>query len=203
MIKNILIIIFTGLLINTSQCYAEYPKTEHDFALLPPYCKAKFTPGSPAESLWARRLDKNIKDGRLGGFGHLHHYCSALHSINIAQQMIPSDEGKKKIQRRFYETATGGIGYMEENADPRFILWPQIYTTKAVALFALDRPSEAVNYLEKAIEKNKKFSKAYSMLADYWSKNGNKKSAIEILDEGLKYSPNSKILIKRRNALSK
>ena len=92
---------------------------------------------------------------------------------------------------------------MEKNADPHFILFPNIYTTKAEALFALDRPGEAAAYLTKAIEKNKKFTKAYSMLADYYIKTGNKKSANEILQEGLKYSPKSKKLHKKLNDLSK
>lgn len=193
--KKIINIILMILILFSKATLADFPTTTEHFALLPPYCKAQMKGPQAANDLWRKRLP--------GGFAHLHHYCSALHNINIAQRMIPADEGQKKVRRRFYETATGGIGYMEENADPRFILWPQMYTTKAVALFALDRPSEAVNYLEKAIEKNNKFSKAYGMLADYWIKTGNKKSAIDILDEGLKYSPNSKILIKRRNALSK
>lgn len=198
MFKILLKYFFTSSLLYSSLSFAEFPQTDHDYSLLPPYCKARASGNSPLAKLWEKRLNAHGE-----GFLHIHHYCSALHTINLAQRMIPADEGQKKVRRRFYETATGGIGYMEENADPQFILWPQIYTTKAVALFALDRPGEAVNYLEKAIEKNKKFSKAYGMLADYWSKSGNKKSSIEILDEGLKYSPNSKILIKKRNALSK
>jgi len=196
--KLTLAILYLYFLLNPGLSLADFPTTKEHFSLLPPYCLAQMKPEwapSGAPKLWQSRLP--------GGYAHLHHYCSALHNINIAQRMIPADEGQKKVRRRFYEAATGGIGYMEENADPNFILNPQMYATKAVALFALDRPSEAVNYLEKAIQKNNKFSKAYGMLADYWIKTGNKKSAIEILNEGLKYSPNSKILIKRRNALSK
>ena len=101
-----------------------------------------------------------------------------------------------------YGTVLGEAYYTERNSDPKCVLFPNIYATKAEALFALDKPGEAAGYLTKAIEKNKKFTKAYSMLADYYVKTGNKKSAIEILQEGLKYSPKSKILQKKLNALS-
>jgi tetratricopeptide (TPR) repeat protein len=196
--KITLHILLMYFLLHASESLADFPTTMRDFSLLPPFCLAQMKPElSPpgAPTLWSRRLP--------GGYAHIHHFCSALHTLNLAQRMLPADEGQKKVQRRLFETVTGGIKYMEDNADPQFVLYPQMYATKAEALFALDQPGGAVNYLTKAIEKNKKFTKAYGKLADYYIKTGDKKSANDILQEGLKHSPNSKILHKKLNALSK
>lgn len=194
--KKIPALIYIGLLILSSDIYAAYPETAQDFALLPPYCKAKLKPSSPAETeLWAKRLGHD--------FGHTHHFCAALHSIRVANNIFATNADSKMDKVGLYKSALGDIKYMEEKADPNYMLFPDIYTSKAEALFALDQPGEAVGYLTKAINKNNKFTKAYSLLANYYLKIGNKKSAKETLEEGLKYSPNSKVLKNKLDKLSK
>ena len=196
MLKKITLFLFASLLINATQSFAGYPQTDRDFSLLPPFCKAKLKPSSPAETeLWAKRLGHD--------FGHTHHYCAALHSLRVANNIQPINDERKRTKMELYTTAAGEVEYVEKNANPQYVLFPNIYTTKAEALFALDRPGEAVAYLTKAIEKNKKFTKAYSMLADYYIKTGNVKAAIDILQEGLKHSPKSKKLQKKLNTLPK
>ena len=198
MLKKIPVFLFISLLLNVSESIADYPETDKDFSLLPPFCKAKLKPSSPAETnLWSTRLNVHGI-----GFGHVHHYCAALHSIRLAQKILPASENDRQEKRGLLNSALGEINYMEEHADPQFVLFPNLYASKAEALFALDQPGEAAAYLTKAIGKNKKFTKAYWMLADYYIKTGNKKSANNILQEGLKYSPKSKILQKRLNAVS-
>ena len=195
MLKKIALFVFISLLLNASSSFAGYPKTDEDFSLLPPFCRAKLSGDSPLAKLWAERLGS--------GWLHVHHYCAALHTLRLANNLLPTDADTKMDKRSLYGAVLGEIKYMEEHADPQFVIFPNIYATKAEALFALDQPGEAVVYLTKAISKNNKFTKAYKMLADYYIKTGNKKSATEILQEGLKYSPRSRTLQKRLNALSK
>jgi tetratricopeptide (TPR) repeat protein len=196
MLKKSTPLLFISLLLNATQSFAVYPQTDKDFSLLPPFCKAKLKPSSPAETdLWARRLGYD--------FGHTHHYCAALHSLRVANAIIPTDADRKQDKMGLYGAVLSEVKYMEDFADSKYVLFPNIYTTKAEALFALNQPGEAAAYLTKAIQKNKKFTKAYSMLADYYIKTGNTKAATDILQEGLKYSPKSKILQKKLNNLSK
>jgi len=121
-----------------------------------------------------------------------HFFVSAYPNAGLPNQFGQYDETPEQM-----------VKYMEDFADSKYVLFPNIYTTKAEALFALNQPGEAAAYLTKAIQKNKKFTKAYSMLADYYIKTGNTKAATDILQEGLKYSPKSKILQKKLNNLSK
>jgi tetratricopeptide (TPR) repeat protein len=196
MLKKSTLFLFISLLLNANQSFADYPQTDRDFSLLPPFCKAKLKPSSPAETdLWAKRLGHD--------FGHTHHYCAALHSLRVANNIQPINAERKQAKIGLYGSVLGEVEYMEKNANPQYVLFPNIYTTKAEALFALDRPGEAAAYLTKAIEKNKKFTKAYSMLADYYIKTGNAKAATDILQEGLNHSPKSKKLQKKLNALLK
>ena len=198
MLKKFSLFLFISLLFNVSNSFAAWPKTEEDFSLLPPFCKAKSSGNSPEAQLWEKRLDAHG-----AGWLHVHHYCAALHTLRLANNLLPTDADTKMDKRGLYGAVLGEIKYVEEHADPQFVIFPNIYATKAEALFALDRPGEATAYLTKAISKNKKFTKAYKMLADYYIKTGNKKSATEILQEGLRYSPRSRTLQKRLNALSK
>jgi tetratricopeptide (TPR) repeat protein len=194
--KITLNILLMFLLLNADESLAAYPGTREDFSLLPPFCLAQMKPEwSPpgAPKLWQRRIK---------GFGHLHHFCGGLHSLRLAQNILVTNNEEKQAKIGLLGAVLTNFKYYENNTDPNDKLLPHLYASTAEALFALGRPGEAAGYLAKAIEKNKKFTKAYSMLADYYIKTGNKKSANEILQEGLKHSPKSKILQKELNALS-
>jgi tetratricopeptide (TPR) repeat protein len=195
MLKKVTLFLFISLL-NVSTSFAAYPKTDQDFSLLPPFCWARAN-GDPGR-VWEKRFNAHG-----GGFLHVHHYCAALHTLRLANNILGNDTHSKMEKSGAYGAVISNIEYMENNVDPSSTLFPHMYTTKAEALFALDRPGEAAAYLTKAIQKNKKFTKAYDLLADYYIKTGNKKSANEILQEGLKYSPKSKKLQKKLNDLSK
>jgi tetratricopeptide (TPR) repeat protein len=196
MLKKIPVFLFVSLLLNVSAVIAEYPETDRDFSVLPPFCKAKLKPSSATETeLWGKQLGHD--------FGHTHHYCAALHSLNLANNILATSEDNKQEKRHLLSRVIDETKYMEEHASPNYVLFPNIYTTKAEALFALNQPAEATGYLMKAIAANKKFTKAYGMLAGYYIKIGDKKSANEILQEGLKYSPKSKTLQKKIKALAK
>ncbi len=199
MLKKFTLFLFVSLLLIMSKSFADYPTTDTDFSMLPPFCRVKLKPRSDAETnSWSERL--NVRGV---GYGHVHHYCAALHSLRVANEILPINPSRAQDKRGLYSSVLGEVKYMEEHADPNFILFPNIYATKAEALFALDRPGEAAVYLTKAINKNRAFTKAYKMLADYYIKTGNKKSAIEILQEGIKYSKKPRGLQKRLDTLSK
>lgn len=175
----------------------EYPKTAQEFALLPPYCKAKMQPSSPAEQqLWSKRIGD--------GFGHIHHYCAALNSLREAQGIYGKDKESLMVKTSMLRSSViNNISYMEKNTSPSAIIMPHIYTTKAEAYLMLGQTGEAFEYFNKAIKANRKFTKPYALMSDYYVKINNKKDALEILKKGLKYSPRSKQLKRRLKKLSK
>lgn len=174
---------------------ADYPKSDRDFALLPPYCKAKLKPSSPEQSrLWAQRLGHD--------FSHTHHYCAALHSLRLARSIISLDRNQQQGKKGLLANVTGEIGYMEAHANPAYILFPAIYSTKAEAYFISGNTDEAVKYLYKAIKSNRKYTKPYKILADFYLDLGRRQDAREVLEKGLKYSPKSKSLQRRMKKLA-
>jgi len=194
MFKKYLLFITLSLVVIKAS--AEYPKTDFDFSLLPQYCKAKLKPSSPAEvKKWSKKLGHD--------FGHTHHYCAALHSLRRAKNIFSTTPDKAQYKRHLLGVAIGEIDYMEDKASPSYILFPHIYTTKAEIYLESKQPAAAIEYFNKAITANKKFTKPYALLSDYYVEINNKKGARKILEEGLKYSPKSKHLNRRLNKLVK
>jgi len=198
--KKSIYILLAYFALNASNSSAgEYPTTRKDFSLLPPYCIAQLKPswskpGEPAR--WRARLPK--------AFPHLHHYCAALHSLRQARAIYGKDAESTMVRNSMlHSSIIGNITYMEEQTAPSSKLFPHMYTTKAEAYLMLGQTAKAFEYFNKAINANKKFTKPYALMADFYVKNNNKKEALEILKKGLKYSPKSRQLRKRLKKLSK
>ena len=164
-----------------------YPKSERDFSLLPPYCKAKLGGRNAGWKAW---------EARLRGFGHVHHYCAALHTVKLAnRETVP-------IRRRYHLDSTiGGFEYMERHA-PKSQLMPEIMTQKGKVLLRLKRESEAMAAFQKAIMIKKDYAPAYIAIADYYISLGSTKNAKDIINQGLKYAPSSKGLKRRLDKVS-
>jgi tetratricopeptide (TPR) repeat protein len=168
-----------------------YPKTDYDFALLPPYCKAKLGNVSEAErEIWARRIG--------GGFLHIHHYCAALFTMNLSYKVTD-----RKQLPEIYNAVLGEIAYVENNTSPKFILWPRLQYDKGQVLEKLNDTAAAIQAYQESIKSNPKLPLSYAALSDLYEKQKNTKEAIVILEQGLKYKPESKILLKRLAKLSK
>ena len=80
---NILkLLIIISLLLTSQWACGAYPGTDADFAVLPPYCKARLSPlgdKDPSNQLWNRRLGHD--------FLHIHHYCAGLHTRNLGDKI--------------------------------------------------------------------------------------------------------------------
>lgn len=163
-----------------------YPQTEEDYRLLPPFCKARSTPNSPAYFAWDKRIGSN--------FIHIHHYCSALHCLNQARRTTPNNA---KHHQQLFIDCIGGIEYMENNGSQDTVLFPHIYVTKADIYTELNDYQDAVKYLNKALDLNPKFTRAYIKLSDLYIKLKEKDLALDAVKKGLAIKPNSKGLNRR------
>ncbi len=184
--------LFAGvvLLLLAAASRAEFPKTDADFALLPPYCAAKMRTErkSPQWSMWERRL--------AGGFNHIHHYCAALHTTNLANRI-----SRPQRQKELLNQAVKDMEYVEAHASDDFVLRPEIAVKKGKLLLRLGRSGEAVNAFQDAIRRKPDYSPAYMALADFHKSVGDKDKALAVVREGLARAPNSRGLKRRLKEL--
>lgn len=109
---------------------ADWPSTPADFALLPPYCKCKLQQavckqGSPEDKMWESRIGN--------GYGHFHHYCAALHTLNLANREM--DVSKKRYH---YKQAINEINYVLQHTKPPFPRAGELTAKKASIQMRLD-----------------------------------------------------------------
>lgn len=177
-------------MLTIAQPSVAYPKTDKDFSLLPPYCKARFRKTSEADQkAWAKKI------GRIA-WNNIHHYCAGLDYLNKAR--FASDK-KKNIM--FLNKAIGEFDYMQKRAGAKFILQPEIAVNKGRAHLQLLQFGEALQEFHRAIKKYPKYVPAYTELSDYYLEQGDKDEARAILEKGLKMVPDSKSLKRRMDKL--
>jgi len=165
--------------------YTAYP-TDTELSTLPPYCRIKLR----------YQLDSPEYKSMLESFGpdflHVHHHCAGLNFIN--RYYRTSDAADKTF---YLQSALTEFGYMVSHAKSEFSLMPDVYLNQAITYSLLKNNAMAINSLDKAISLNPKFTRAYSLLADYQIglKQGSK--ALDAVTEGLRQIPDSKFLQKR------
>jgi len=176
---NKLLIFFT-LLIISQLSFAEYAFTANEVLQLPPFCRGLSLGNFQAD---AKKLKKKM---RVPG-QHTQHFC----------------HGMKAILRKNYETAVSEFEYVEEHSTKRHALIPATHLYKAEALGHLGNVGAALAEYNKAIRLKKKYTQAYSRLADYYLTLKQKNNAIETIKLGLKYAPHSKSLKRKLHSLQK
>ena len=168
---------------------AARPSTDADFALLPPYCKARYGKTNKADvANWKRKMGR--------GWTDIHHYCSGLDSANKATRTLDKE---KRID--LLNKALHGFSYMQERTGSKFILQPEISTQKGRVYLRLNQDGAALQEFYNAIKLNPKYTPAYSALSDYYRDNNDPEEARKILEQGLRHKPKSKALKRRLDKL--
>lgn len=166
-----------------------WPKSDKDWSLLPPFCKARSYNGNhPAYQSWKRRLGDD--------FIHVHHYCAGLLTFNDAHRYTKKVDIAEQLNAAMSE-----IDYVELSSKPNFRLLPHIFKTKADIFLELKKVGNAITYLNKAIQLNPKFVPAYTRLADIYYEQGEKDEALKLINQALKIKPHSRALNKRLKKL--
>jgi tetratricopeptide (TPR) repeat protein len=188
--KVVKVMVLSCLALSSMNGLADYPQKESDFAALPPYCKARLFDGnkSPQYQKWNQRMGKET-------FLHVHHYCAALFTINLAY--------RDPAQRDYLlKHALGNIGYMETHAPMSSRLMPEMLVKKGKVLQMQGRGPEAMMAFHSSINLNKKYSPAYMAIADYYISTEQYDEAMEITEKGLKLVPKSKGLKRRQEKIA-
>ena len=122
----VLILISPVAILVAPSAMAEWPNTPAAFAVLPKYCWARMEAdkSSPERQMWAQRLGQ--------GFLHVHHYCSALHEMNLANRARNPKEKKRLLSHAIEQ-----IEYVEQRAPADFVLRPEMTSKKQVVRMRL------------------------------------------------------------------
>jgi len=189
--RTLAIILFSFVF--TESVATKWPTTESEFAMLPPYCKARQgrqygLKMSEAEiQKWKRALGP--------GFNNVHHFCAGLNTLYILNKKV-NGAGKAEL---------GGVlkefEYTQTHSSKNFPLQPRISVEKGKLLLRLNRIGEAISEFQQAMKLKPSYTSSYAALSDYYVKIGLLDKAESILKEGLKYSPNSKKLKRRLKKL--
>ncbi|GAO34872.1 hypothetical protein SCT_0252 [Sulfuricella sp. T08] len=179
----------------TANALERFAVTESELALMPAYCQAK---------QGKDRGNRAINDQFRGIYGdqnwlNQHHYCDALKFIIRANRNL----GNKAELRYNLEQAQKGIEHMlASEQTPDWILRPEAHVHLGklyLRMIHLGKGSEgkAIQNFEQAILIQPNYEPAYSALSDFFADKGLKQKAFDVIEEGLKHSPDSKMLLRR------
>ena len=154
-----------------------------EIALLPPYCKVKFTASahSPEYRMWLDRLGPK--------YLNFHHYCEGLNYIN-RYRMLYGDE-----HRDYYlSLAVPQIDIVAGNMPADFPLASEVYLNRGIAHKLMGNDGAAIVDFTKSIDHNPNQMWAYTYLVELYKKGGRKDDALKLVTIGLKRIPESKAL---------
>jgi tetratricopeptide (TPR) repeat protein len=164
--------------------------TEAEMKLLPRYCPDTmgfnygdaYSNTSPRAGHWVSLMGKS--------FWTMHHYCWAQINMNRAQKAgLPT-----QTRRGLWESARGDYGFVIANAQPDFIMLPEIYTRIGEVELFLAHQDKADEAFARARELKPDYWPAYSHWAEFLIKVGRRAEAMKMVISGLEQSPDAKVL---------
>jgi len=161
-----------------------------DVAMLPPFCRA----WKKADS-WD---EYSQLTARLAKAPNPQHMCPGLNHLNHAVNNL--DKAKKRYQLK---AAIREFTYVLKHSEE--------FSSRSVVLVKRGQAYESLSENDKAVEDylaaieyqnthsgNKKIVSVYGFLSDLYWADHNREAALQALNEGLKISPNSKFLLKKK-----
>lgn len=151
---------------------------------------------TPAEQAMcqARIYTKGNPSDR-GNWQHMHHYCDCLRFTDRA--VTATARGDKNDFKYNLQLAIEGCDYIFSHTTPDFSMLPEVHVSKGKILRLAGRDAEASLEFSKARRLNPSYTPAYNELASLYIRQGNKKTALEVVTDGLKYIAGSKSLQRR------
>jgi len=153
-----------------------------ELALLPDYCKARFTEQhSPEYQAWAQRVGPK--------FLSIHHYCAGLNYINRYQRLVNDEKRAYYLSRAVPE-----IDYVAQAMPAGFLLAGEIYLNRGIAYRLMRNDAAAARDFAKAIEHDPNQVRAYVYLSEFHARTGKKAQALELVSLALQRVPGNKAL---------
>lgn len=163
-----------------------------EIAMLPPYC---------LDADWSGRnmnLERRkVWRARLGpSFDGLHHYCWAL--VLARRASTVTDKARRSFM---YNEAVGDYMYAINNSAKDFILLPELLYRMGEAYAGDGNVASALSAFEASRQRKADYWPAYLKAAELLDKMKLRSKAVELLREGLYFSPDQPALLERYKAL--
>jgi tetratricopeptide (TPR) repeat protein len=154
-----------------------------DSTTIPPFCRINHPDPRYKNTDWKKKFGED--------FIYINHYCGKKAIWPLCYQ-YPEKE-KNACLTFLLEGTTYAF---EHTSNPNYPLLPFLYTEHGTILKEIGRYGEAIQSFNTAIQKNKKYIRAYVMLADTYILTKQYDEAEKVVNEGLKYKK-SKALYKK------
>jgi tetratricopeptide (TPR) repeat protein len=152
---------------------------------LPSSAEEKGAYGDPRGAPWVAEFGQHR-------FMHLHHYCRGLDHLYQGARVVNEQE------REFlFKEAVKECDYLLDRTDDTFVLKPEIYYKKGVALMTLGKAVEAVESFTTALRIRPDYEPAYVSLSQFFERAGDRAEARRLIEEGLRWIPQSTQLTAR------
>jgi len=173
--------------------YAYYP-SDSDLKFLPKYCVARL------RSKNVGKAESNKYKNILGRetWKSFHHYCQGVNYVKRGQRGTNQD-----IRYKDFTEGVNNLKYHLEIYGRNFPLRAQTLYLIGVASKEIENLGEAIQSLREAVKIKPKYPAAYRALSDIYVDIEDHQEALSVIDTGLKYSPKSRSLLKRRNRVQK
>lgn len=171
------------------------PPTPAEIKSWPQFCQDRWKYGDNRKSSVVEKWRSVLGDD----YEHLHHYCLGLNYVNRANRSW----NNKKNMTYFLSKAERNMNYMISHTKASFVIRPDIHIELGKVYVRQKKIGDAVAQFQNAIRLRKDYSKGYVALSDLYKNNNNRSEALKVIEEGLKYSPDSRSLKRRLKKLSK
>ena len=192
MLRRLLFPIFLLSFQNPAFALQNFTVTKEELALMPPYCTAYYGHfyGLP------RLEDSPLRNTIPPGCPSLHHYCDGL------KAMIRVDNNRAESSHWLYRAIQSFRTAAYRKDWSSCSLRPEAFMNLGRSLLRKSSmeggsPAEGVANLRKALELKPDYQAGYFALSDYYSDSGDKEKALSVVEEGLRYLPESKGLLRR------
>lgn len=155
--------------------------TDSEIKAMPPYCAARLYIDPGSVEYWKGILGPD--------YLHTHHLCYALGAISRYYRARTYTDKMGNLQ-----SAINDLNYVLGHASPGYILMPDVYMNRGLALSLMKKDASAITDFLKAVEMNPKLTRAYTMVADHYVKLKKQDEALKLVTEGLRHNPESKVL---------
>ena len=193
-------VVFTAVSVSSFQNDEVRPGskfTHEEYLALPRYCVAQ---NGIANKMIVRVVpEEEVKSwyAMMGEpYNHIHHFCIAL-------MLVKRGNGASKTMDRdaFYRSAIENFNYSIRRSPDTFPLKPEFHLRKGMTLRLLGNDGAASHEFYTAVAIKPDYTPAYSALADLLVDLGKPAEALELLDQGLRLSPDSKLLSSKKAEL--
>lgn len=166
--------------------YTVYPMSELELTMLPPFCQVWAKYDEKGTDAWIAKLK----------IPNIHHICKGLNHVN--HTVIEQNQ-----ESVFHNAKTGAseftyvLNYETQHGDHSDFPLKAFVLTNRAKMYVITREYEKANAdFTAALKVNPKYDKIYYEMANYYLKINDKDKAKEIIKEGLRNIPDSKLLNK-------